>query len=64
MTPRVLVLELEQPAQQERTAQLAQELEQPAQQELLVPELELEPTPGLHVFLEKLPLRQGSTRHI
>lgn len=48
MTPRVLVLELE----------------QPAQQELLVPELELEPTPGLHVFLEKLPLRQGSTRHI
>ena len=34
---------------QERAAQLAQELE---------------PAPELHVFLERLPLRQGSTQHI
>ena len=50
---------------QERAAQLAQELEQRAQQE--PPELQVqepEPAPELHVFLERLPLRQGSTQHI
>ena len=30
----------------------------------LEPVLELEPAPDLHVFLERLPLRQGSTQHI
>lgn len=75
MTPRVLVLALklqvavltqapELELAQKRAAQLALELDQPAQQELLVQELELEPAPGLHVFLERLPLRQGSTQHI
>ena len=75
MTPRVLVLALElqvavltQAPELERVqglaAQLAQELEQPAQQKLLVQELELEPAPELHVFLERLPLRQDLTRHI
>ena len=80
MTPRVLVLalELQEIVQQKLvlelvqapeleqvqglTAQLGQELEQPVQQELLAQELELEPEP--HVFLERLPLRQGSTQHI
>ena len=52
---------------QERAAQLAQELVRRAQQEPL--ELrarvqEPEPAPELHVFLERLPLRQGSTQHI
>ena len=59
MTPRVLVLELQEIVQQKLVLELAQ-----AQQEPLVPELELEPTPGLHVFLEKLPLRQDLTQHI
>lgn len=65
---------------QERAAQLAQELEQRAQQEPLElqvqepePVLKLEPQEQLwqepelselHVFLERLPLRQGSTQHI
>ena len=52
---------------QERAAQLAQELVRRAQQEpleLQVQEPELEPAPELHVFLERLPLRQGSTQHI
>ena len=71
MTPRVLVLELQvavltQALELEQVqglaAQLAQELVQPAQQELLAQELE--PEPGLHVFLERLPLRQGLTQHI
>ena len=71
MTPRVLVLELQvavltQAPELEQVqglaAQLAQELVQPAQQELLAQELE--PEPGLHVFLERLPLRQGLTQHI
>lgn len=78
-TPRVLVLVLvlvlalelqvavlAQAPEPERVqglaAQLAQELEQPVQQELLAQELE--PEPGLHVFLERLPLRQGSIQHI
>ena len=45
---------------------LVQELVQQAQQELLVQELELEPAPmpEPHVFLARLPLQQGSTRHI
>ena len=51
---------------QERAAQLAQELERRAQQEPL--ELQVrEPEPELselHVFLARLPLRQGSTQHI
>ena len=51
---------------QERVAQLAQELVRRAQQEPLelqarVQEPELS---ELHVFLERLPLRQGSTQHI
>lgn len=71
MTPRVLALELQvavltQAPELERVqglaAQLAQELEQPVQQELLAQELELEPE--LHVFLARLPLQQGLTRHI
>lgn len=75
MTPRVLVLVLvlelqvavlTQAPELERVqglaAQLAQELEQPVQQELLAQELELEPEP--HVFLERLPLQQGSIQHI
>ena len=52
---------------QERAAQLAQELVQRVQQEPLKLQArvqELEPAPELHVFLEKLPLRQGSTQHI
>ena len=50
---------------QERAAQLAQELERRAQQELLELQVqEPEPAPELHVFLERLPLRQGSTQHI
>ena len=52
---------------QKRAAQLAQELVQRAQQEpleLQVRVQELEPAPELHVFLERLPLRQGSTQHI
>ena len=64
MTPRVLELaqvpELER--MQELAAQLAQELVQPAQQKLLTQELELESE--LHVFLERLPLRQDLTQHI
>ena len=51
--------------QQERAAQLAQELEQRAQQEPLELQVqELKPAPELHVFLERLPLLQGSTQHI
>ena len=52
---------------QEQTAQLAQELMRRAQQEPLELQMrvqELEPAPELHVFLERLPLRQGSTQHI
>ena len=50
---------------QERVAQLAQELERRAQQEPLELQVrEPEPAPELHVFLERLPLRQGSTQHI
>ena len=50
---------------QERAAQLAQELEQRAQQEPLELQVqEPEPAPELYVFLERLPLRQGSTQHI
>ena len=77
MTPRVLVLVLvlvlelqvavlTQAPELERVqglaAQLGQELEQPVQQELLAQELE--PGSELRVFLERLPLRQDSTRHI
>ena len=58
---------LEQEQRQERVAQLAQELVRRAQQEPLelqarVQELEL--ASELRVFLERLPLRQGSTQHI
>lgn len=52
---------------QERAAQLAQELVRRAQQEPLKLQAraqELELAPELHVFLERLPLRQGSTQHI
>ena len=52
---------------QERAAQLAQELVRQAQQEPLELQTrvqEPEPTPELRVFLERLPLRQGSTQHI
>ena len=52
---------------QERAAQLAQELVQRVQQEplkLQVRVQELELAPELHVFLARLPLRQGSTQHI
>lgn len=54
---------------QERAAQLAQELVRRAQQESLelqaqVQEPKPKPAPELHVFLERLPLRQGSTQHI
>ena len=50
---------------QKRAAQLAQELVRRAQQE--PPELQVQepkPAPELHDFLERLPLRQGSTQHI
>lgn len=64
-----LVLELVQAPELEQvqglTAQLAQELERRAQQEPLELQVrEPEPAPELHVFLERLPLRQGSTQHI
>ena len=52
---------------QERAEQLAQELVRRAQQEPLELQArvqEPEPAPELHVFLERLPLRQGSTQHI
>lgn len=52
---------------QERAAQLAQELMRRAQQEPLELQARVqEPklAPELHVFLERLPLRQGSTQHI
>ena len=50
---------------QERAAQLAQELVRRAQQEPLELQARVqEPAPELHVFLERLPLRQGSTQHI
>ena len=52
---------------QEQTAQLAQELMRRAQQEPLELQArvqEPEPAPELHVFLERLPFRQGSTQHI
>ena len=52
---------------QERAAQLAQELVRRMQQEPLELQArvqEPEPAPELHVFLERLPLRQGSTQHI
>ena len=77
MTPLVLVqrelqvLEQarvpEREQRQERAAQLAQELVRRAQQETLELQArvqELEPAPELHVFLERLPLQQGSTQHI
>lgn len=57
----------EQEQRQERVAQLAQELVRRAQQEpleLQVQVQEPEPAPELHVFLERLPLRQGLTQHI
>jgi hypothetical protein len=53
--------------QQERAAQLAQELVRRAQQEPLELQArvqELESAPELHVFLERLPLRQDLTQHI
>lgn len=62
---QALVPEREQ--RQERVAQLAQELVRRAQQEpleLQVQVQEPEPAPELHVFLERLPLRQGLTQHI
>lgn len=60
---QALVPEREQ--RQERAAQLAQELVRRAQQEPLeLQAREPEPAPELHVFLERLPLRQGSTQHI
>ena len=62
---QALVPEREQ--RQERVAQLAQELVRRAQQEpleLQVQVQEPEPASELHVFLERLPLRQGSTQHI
>ena len=52
---------------QERAAQLAQELVRQAQQEPLELQArvqEPESAPELHVFLERLPLQQGSTQHI
>ena len=50
---------------QERAAQLAQELVRRARQEPLELQVqEPEPASELHVFLERLPLRQGSTQHI
>ena len=52
---------------QERAAQLAQELVRRAQQEPLELQArvqEPESAPDLHVFLERLPLQQGSTQHI
>ena len=52
---------------QERAEQLTQELVRRAQQEPLELQArvqEPEPAPELHVFLERLPLRQGSTQHI
>ena len=51
---------------QERAAQLAQELvrREPELEMQPVLGLEPEPAPELHVFLERLPLRQGSTQHI
>ena len=52
---------------QKRVAQLAQELVRRAQQEPLELQArvqEPEPAPELHVFLERLPLRQDSTQHI
>ena len=52
---------------QERAAQLAQELVRQAQQEPLELQAQVqepESAPELHVFLERLPLRQGSTQHI
>ena len=50
---------------QEQTAQLAQELMRRAQQEPLELQARVQGSaPELHVFLERLPLRQGSTQHI
>ena len=52
---------------QERAAQLAQELVRQAQQEPLELQArvqEPESAHELHVFLERLPLQQGSTQHI
>ena len=50
---------------QKRAAQLAQELVRRAQQEPLELQARVqESAPELHVFLERLPLRQGSTQHI
>ena len=52
---------------QERAAERAQELMRRAQQEPLELQArvqEPEPAPELHVSLERLPLRQGSTQHI
>ena len=52
---------------QKRAAQLAQELVRRAQQEPLELQVQVQepkPAPELHVFLERLPLQQGSTQHI
>ena len=50
---------------QKRAAQLAQERVRRAQQEPLELQARVqESAPELHVFLERLPLRQGSTQHI
>lgn len=50
---------------QKRAAQLAQDLVRRAQQEPLELQARVqESAPELHVFLERLPLRQGSTQHI
>lgn len=60
---QALVPEREQ--RQKRAAQLAQELVRRAQQEPLELQARVqESAPELHVFLERLPLRQGSTQHI
>lgn len=60
-----LVLVPEREQLQERAAQQAQELVRRAQQEPLELQVqEPEPAPELHVSLERLPLRQGSTQHI
>ena len=76
MTPLALVRRAQQELQaqvpereqrQERAAKLAQELVRRAQQEPLELQAQMQepkPAPELHVFLERLPLRQGSTQHI
>ena len=49
---------------QERAAQLAQKLVRRAQQEPLELQVQEPELSELHVFLARLPLRQGSTQHI